>query len=181
MLSITTARGKTSKPLSIFSRPQYTSPMTASEFEHKHRIRFRPKAGSRLMAAAAYFLGSPFLTDFWTTIRFPWGPATIYFPTKLVAPNPDRDAAVLEHELVHVAQQRSAWGLFRSTMLYFFLPLPWGLSGRWWIERPAFLLDIQAGRRTVDRAVDLLWNAYLWPWPRRWMRRWFAAQLRQGF
>ena len=44
-------------------------------------------------------------------------------------------------------------------------------------ERDPWLLSIQRGGWSVDGAVDTLWQSYLWPWPKVWMKRWFEKQL----
>jgi hypothetical protein len=56
--------------------------------------------------------------------------------------------------------------------------LPVYLSGRWFIERHAFLGDIKLGRITLDAAIETLVHKYGNPWPRGSMRRWFEARLK---
>lgn len=117
--------------------------------------------------------GRVFMERFWTTWkRVPWS-AHVYilFPSRVR--NPALHPATLVHEEYHVRQMRTTWGWVKTVLLYTVLPLPVFLSGRWLVERGAFLIDIKAGAKTVDEAVDFLHRHYLRPWPRSWMRRWF--------
>ena len=120
-----------------------------------------------------------FLIRWWTTVRFPFCRGVIAYPDTVDDPMRPGYAWVLDHELVHVVQQQSAWGLFESAVLYFLLPLPIVFSGRWFIERRAYLLDIQAGHQTVESAAYNLWRYYLWAWPKPLMRRWFQKQVQR--
>ncbi len=141
-------------------------------FEETYRVRLRPK--SKLWWARAIGELSPsFMTSFWTTVRFPGQPPVIAYPTTVKEPLETRYHGILKHELVHVNQMRTSWGLIKTTALYFFLPLPILFSGRWYVERPAYLLDIDTGRKSIDGATELLWRSYVVPWPRPLMRRWF--------
>jgi hypothetical protein len=83
---------------------------------------------------------------------------------------------IREHELIHVRQQ-CGFGLYWSALLYFLLPLPVLFSGRWFVEREAYLVDIVAGAKTVEQAVDILWRSYGYPWPKLLMRKWFDEQI----
>jgi len=66
----------------------------------------------------------------------------------------------------------------RLGALNFLVPLPVLLSGRWYVEREAYLDEIRRGRKTIDRAVEQLWGfGYLYPWLPFLMRRWFTKQL----
>ncbi|MFH1498843.1 MAG: hypothetical protein ABII82_13560 [Verrucomicrobiota bacterium] len=143
-------------------------------------VRFVPKGQSRLMGVLGWLLR--LLTrrdfeDYRTTLRLPFGPPTIYHPSSVADPLAPKHAGIVAHELVHVGQQDGARGLVSSALLYFLVPLPVGLSGRWLIERDAYLLDIQGGRMDVEQAVGALWRGYFFPWPRGWMREWFLARL----
>lgn len=110
-------------------------------------------------------------SNWWSTWRWPWeSRVTIYHPRGFRGTY----SPVLPHELYHAREQWSKWwGPWLLPLLYSLLPLPILVSGRWWIERGAYLLDIQAGRLTIDQAVDTLWHDYLWPMPRFLMRGWF--------
>lgn len=117
----------------------------------------------------------------WFTFRLPLGPPTITYPNELGIPvNVELYGIVIRHELVHVDQLTPWWGPLWALLLYVLLPLPVLLSGRWFFERHAYLVQLRAGVYTIDLAVETLWKSYLWPWPRSWMRRWFEDQLKGG-
>ena len=135
------------------------------------------KDASWTMWALSWILGADFMTKWWTTYRWPFQKARIAFPTTLTAAQAIMKVDTLNHELVHVEQFRPWWGppvIFALEVLF---PLPVLFSGRWFVERPAFLLDIKTKRRTIDQAVDKLWTGYFYPWPRSLMRRWFEREL----
>lgn len=120
-----------------------------------------------------------FMTDFWTTIRLPFGRPTIYYPTTVSNPFDLRHSAVLAHEAVHARQQLGFFGLWSSILLYLVFPLPVLFSGRWWLEREAYLVSIRRGGWSVDEVVEVLWGSYFYPWPRAWMRAWFKRRLQE--
>lgn len=152
--------------------------MNKEQFEQQHNVKLIDKGDSKLMKFVGFllcFIVPTFMTRFFTTYRLPFQKqGTIACP---VGYDPMDYPGVLEHELVHVEQQRSAWGLFKSFWLYFLLPLPIIFSGRWFIERDAYLLDIKAGRITVEYAVNTLWKSYAFAWPPGLMRKWFNERL----
>jgi hypothetical protein len=77
---------------------------------------------------------------------------------------------------VHIEQARR-WPVFWQ-LSYLLLPLPFGFAWfRWHWEREAYLVDLRAGRLTVDEVVETLWSNYAWTWPKPWMRRWFEREL----
>jgi hypothetical protein len=129
------------------------------------------------MVILGFILGETFMTKWWTTYRFPFCHARIAFPTSLTVEKAIIQEGTLQHELIHVEQFRPWWGPPAILLLEVLFPLPFLFSGRWFVERPAYLQDIIAKRRTVDRAVDILWRGYKWPWPRSLMRAWFARKL----
>jgi len=92
-----------------------------------------------------------------------WG--TVYYPEGYGMTHED-----LAHEKVHIEQWRR-WGIFLP-LFYNILPLPILFTGRWFFERRAYLVDVNAGA-DIEIVVNTLWRDYLWPWPRRWMREWF--------
>lgn len=104
----------------------------------------------------------------WTTIG-----RTIYAPVDCYDPLDDH--ASIQHEMVHVKQwnQHGLW----FWMSYLFLPVPIFFAWfRWRWEREAYLVDLKAGS-TPEQIVDALASGtYLWPWPKRWMLRWFKEQ-----
>jgi hypothetical protein len=84
------------------------------------------------------------------------------------------------HEAVHIRQFSTRWGPWVVPLLATILPLPVFFSGRWFIERRAFLVDILNGVLTVPQAVAILHSRYGMPWPRSMMRRWFLRELKKG-
>ena len=134
------------------------------------------KARSPTMRLLGLVLGRQFMRQFWTTYRWPFQrQVRIAHPAGIV--DPDTYDAILEHELLHAETFRKWWGPWALIPLAVLLPLPIFLSGRWFIERHAYLLDIRRGRRSVDQAVSVLWHGYGMPWPRKWMHAWFTREL----
>ncbi len=138
----------------------------------------RPKSQDKLMRFCAWFLGQNFMTQFWTTYRLPFGRAIITHPDH-VDPQLPAHQGTVQHELVHVAQFSPWWGPWWVISCVVFFPLPVLFSGRWWIERRPYLIDIVEGRRTINQAVDVLWKGYGYCWPRRFMRAWFSKNLKK--
>lgn len=68
-------------------------------------------------------------------------------------------------------------GLYALLAGVLLLPLSAGLAwGRWFIEREAYMVQISRSsnpRARAERVVTTLWNSYLFPWPKAWMRAWF--------
>ena len=108
---------------------------------------------------------TPSIRERWFTFG-----TTIYYP---IYANPDNQK-VIDHELVHVAQF-SRYGKFLFLLFYFILPLPIFFSGRWFLERAAFMIDIKNGM-SVENAVRILADQYATPWPRRLMTKWFLRR-----
>lgn len=147
--------------------------------DHLNNVKFVPKSKSWLMRALASVF--PRTRDCWTTYRLPGGKAVIAHPDYVVDPLAHR--RIIEHELVHVKQQASFWGLLKSAIFATVFPLPVFFSGRWFIERDAYLQEIKNLGGTdiaINAAVDTLWDGYLWPWPRKLMYAWFKEQLKSG-
>lgn len=157
--------------------------MTIIQFEQLHNVILMSKSQSKFMKFLSLFLGASFITNFWTTIRLPFQKCVIYYSSKNDISKydeiPQWASGILEHELFHVEQQRSAWGLFKSFLLYFFFPLPVFFSGRWFIEMDPYLNDIKIGRLTIDQAVNILWGSYFVPWFPCLMRSWFEKKLKE--
>lgn len=147
-------------------------------------VKYISKADSWLMKLAGFFtkiFGVPF-SRMWTTMG-----SRIYYPAtmaKYPAEGTDgakaawiaQHQAIIQHELVHVAQFKR-WTIFGVGFLYLIFPLPVLFSGRWWIERPAYLLDIRSGYRTPQSAAHTLTKSYFYPWPNKWMIDWFLKEL----
>lgn len=116
---------------------------------------------------------------FWMTLRLPFGKATVYYSSHVVDPTDPKYVIRLMHEIVHVKQQRSAWGLLKTYVLYTVAPLPIYWSGRWNIEFPAYMIDILAGVHTPESAAGILYYSYLRPRPLQWMVDRFTDELRR--
>lgn len=99
---------------------------------------------------------------------------------RITVPRNRVDWDIIAHELHHVKQFSTWWGPWLIPLAAVLFPLPILFSGRWWIERQAYLADIKAGRDTAEGAVTTLWRFYGWPYPKCLMRRWFTAQLNKG-
>lgn len=151
--------------------------MTRKVFEETFEVNLVDKKDSLLMRITGILLKPftpDFMTRFFTTYRLPFQRGTIAYP---IGFDPMRYPGVLEHELMHIEQQKTPWGLIKSAFLVSIFPLPVLFSGRWFIEREPYLNDIKKGRRTIDQAVDVLWGSYGWAWPKPLMRKWFEARL----
>lgn len=149
--------------------------MNKQDFENQHRVKLVRKTDSwwcRMIGV----IWPDFVDRFWTTVRWPFCNPRIYYPPG-IDPMADRYRFIRVHELIHANQQRSTVGLIWSFLLYFFVPLPILFSGRWFVERPAYLSDISLGARTIDNAVETLWRSYAWPWPKAMMRAWFIMNI----
>lgn len=155
-----------------------TAKMSHEEFEKKYDVKLVNKKNSLLMKVIGVLLKPltpDFMTIFFTTYRLPFQKqGNIAHPDGL---DPLDFMDVMEHELMHVFQQSTAWGLFKSAFLVSIIPFPVLFSGRWFIERAPYLNDIKKGLYTVDEAVDLLWGSYGWAWPKPLMRKWFNEKL----
>lgn len=151
--------------------------MDLRKFCLQHNVRITPKTELLLMRWAGKLLGERFMTIYWTTYRLPFGKGIIAYPSNANDPMDKRWKDVIDHELIHIEQQRSAWGLFKSFLFYFLIPLPILFSGRWFIERePYSKVDIARGRKTPQSAANQLWSDYGKPWPRKWMADWFEQR-----
>ena len=110
----------------------------------------------------------------WFTMKGPFQKqATIYYPPSV--PRPEARWQIIAHELVHVRQFKR-WGWLSMAALQIF-PLPILFSGRWFIERDAYIVSILLKQQTIESAVNTLWWKYGWCWPRPLMRRWFEAEI----
>jgi hypothetical protein len=121
------------------------------------------------------FFSKNFMSNYWTTYRLPFCQPVISYPTTVE--NPEKYSVFLVHENAHVEQFRPWYGPFIVLFLYVLLPLPVMFSGRWFVERGPYLLDIKAGFRTPESAAATLWAGYFYPWPRSWMAKWFHDHL----
>lgn len=156
--------------------------MKISEFENKHNVNLVLKNKSRFMRIVGFFLGRSFMENFWTTFRLFGQRPTITFPESNDLTKYDEIPPwafrILNHEMFHAEYMRSTFGLIKSLLFVSIFPLPIIFSGRWFIEKYAYLDDIKAGWITVDYAAEILWKGYGWCWPKPLMRRWFNKKLR---
>jgi hypothetical protein len=114
--------------------------------------------------------------DFWMTYRLPFQKdVRVTYPDKELSP---ATSDVLKHELFHVVQFSTWYGPIVILLLVSILPLPIIFSGRWFVERHAYLADIKAMRRTTKDAVNFLWYSYGWCWPKSLMRKWFDSKIK---
>ncbi len=113
----------------------------------------------------------------WMTYRLPFQKQVrITFSTNIQKDLAEKMPTLL-HEEVHVEQFSTWYGPWLIPFLILLFPLPVFFSGRWFIERDAYLVDIKAGRTTVNRAVDTLWDRHGWVWPKPWMQKWFRDRV----
>lgn len=145
-------------------------------FLDRYGARLRPKNEFWLWRLFGRF-SDAWLTRWWTTFWVPGDSVpTIWYPTSMTFREALAHQGTIEHELIHCEQQSTLLG-WALTVLAQVFPLPVLFSGRWFVERPAYLYDIEQKRRTIDESVEILWHAYGWAWPRPLMRRWFEREL----
>lgn len=130
-------------------------------------ITFVPHSQSYLMRFLKAIGCGKLVKDRFVTLN-----TTVYYPD---GQPPEKHPEVIEHETVHI-QQYERLGIVFFLLLYFVFPLPFFFSGRWWLEREAYLVELRCGAQ-IDDIVDELWSGYLWPWPKFLMRKWFATYL----
>lgn len=125
-------------------------------------VQFIRKDDSWTMRVIGWVVGSWFMLDYVTTVRWPLCSPRIYYPSAL--PSPDLIPSwLLRHEQHHVWQFRGFLGWLHMILLWL---TPYG---RWVIERRPHLVDIRAGRKTSARAALLIRTKYRWPYPESWM------------
>ncbi len=116
------------------------------------------------------------LERWWMTYRLPFQKyVRITYPPRIPYVRAKHSATV-DHETVHAEWFATWWGPWLIPLMMVF-PLPFLFTGRWFVERPAYLLDIKTGRCSVENAVNALWTGYAFPWPKPLMHRWFNKQL----
>lgn len=131
------------------------------------QVYFVPHSASKLVKFLRAVGCGRFVAGRYFTVR-----RTIYYPDLFP---PARCPETVEHEMVHVDQWERL-GFLPFLCLYFLVPLPVLFSGRWFIEREAYLVELKYGV-PVDRIVEELWTGYTWPWPKALMRRWFQEKV----
>lgn len=151
-----------------------------AQWEKTNRCRLICKRNSELMLILDVVLIAFDIENFgrmWTALRLPFGEDTIYYPDHVEDPTTDEHLVRRKHEMIHVVQQTTAWGLFKTYVLYTVAPLPIYWSGRWDIEFPAYMIDIRAGIHTPESAAKILFENYLRPRPYKWMVDRFTQEL----
>ncbi len=117
----------------------------------------------------------------WTTWRWPWNEQITIWASAGTSSITMHHIDKIDHELFHCRDLRPRSGPWKIGVLNFLVPLPLVFSGRWFVERWAYLEAVRRGTKTVDSAVDKLFSfTYLYPWPPPLMRRWFKARLKDG-
>lgn len=151
---------------------------TIKEFQEQYNVKLICKSESKLMRFTDKFLSlfgtKDFMSKFWTTYRLPFGKAVITYPVNET--NPLECKSILEHELIHVKQMETWRGLLLTALFVSLFPLPIFFSGRWFIERNAYLYNIIHHNYEIEWVVNTLWNGYGWCWPRPLMKKWFIKQ-----
>lgn len=125
-------------------------------------VQFVRKEDSWTMRALGWLLGSWFMLDFVTTVRWPFCPPRIYYPTSILRPE-DMPDWLLRHERHHIWQFRGPLGWLWMALLF---ATP---CGRWRIERRAFLAELRTGRRGRTDAAVMFRRRYRFPFPASWM------------
>lgn len=137
----------------------------------RRKVRLVKRDQDPLMVFISLFLGKRFLRDFWTTYRLPFCRPVIAYPSHIESPM--EHWRIFAHELVHVRQFEPWYGPFVVALLATVFPLPMYYSGRWYIERWAYALDIANGWRLTEDVIEILWTRYGKCWPKHRMRVWF--------
>ena len=134
-------------------------------------VEFVSKENSLLMRLIGFFWPA-FMTNVWTTIG-----NKIYYPKTVKSPLAIKNYPIIRHEVVHVKQFKK-YGVGPFLFLYLLCPLPFLFSYfRWKFEREAYFYANIKNERDIDRIVDVLGKYYLYPWPKKWMRKWFITEL----
>ena len=145
--------------------------LTEKESPLEEDIELVSKENSLIMRLIGFFYPA-FMKSLWTTIG-----DKIYYPTSVKSPLSARHFTTIKHEVVHVKQFKK-YGVGLFLFLYLLCPLPFLFSYfRWKFEREAYLHANIKNEKDVDRVVDILGKYYLYPWPTKWMRKWFLEEL----
>jgi hypothetical protein len=111
----------------------------------------------------------------------------IFYPDKVHPPYPEHNEKTqlawmhqhlqrVAHELAHVAQWHR-YGKAGFLLRYFVFPLPVFYSGRYFLEREAYAVDVRWFNLSPGAAAtNLCSKAYGWSWPRSSAELWFEAQ-----
>lgn len=87
----------------------------------------------------------------------------VYYPTGALPP----DWLTLDHEMVHAKQYRLL-GVAGFLIMYFLIP-----TGRWRLEREAYLENIKYSSPGPEEVVNILRKKYFIFVPKKWMLDWF--------
>lgn len=148
----------------------------------RKKVKFKKARESRLVRFARFFGLNRFVDHRWITIC-----NTIYYPDQ--SPNFNDEHSMIKwlslhlpyiaHEFVHV-KQFERLGLLRFALFYFVFPFPVLFSGKWFLEREAFLRDIYYFGATEKEISEILWKDYFYPWPKGWMKKWLIENAHTG-
>lgn len=156
--------------------------MKKEDFEKMYGVLLVNKKDSPLMIILHFLLsiiGSDFMNGFFTTWRLPFQKKVrIGYPPSIKDPLSDGCMGIMMHELVHAEDLKKWYGPIWYILFVTIFPLPVFFSGRWFVERRAYLQDIRLGRIDLNAAIDTLWSGYGWAWPKKLMRRWFEKRLK---
>ena len=143
------------------------------ELQALGKLRILNKGSSRLWRLLGWFSDDQ-MHMWWTVYRLPFGRAVMAHP-----PGADirQEWKLANHELYHVEWMLNWWGPWVLLPLYFLVPLPVWFSGRWFIERGAYLRDLETDRLTIDQCIDFLWRRYAMAWPKGKMRAWLEREV----
>lgn len=142
-----------------------------------------PKNQSWLMRLLRRLMPPNTFSRDWTTFRWPWQDVVhVYYPKWLVDdPFDARWEPYRVHEFVHAEELKTWWGPWKYLLFSWLLPLPIFFSGRWFIERRAYLKNLLRHDFQVEDVVNVLWYGYGWCWPRSWMRQWFHDRVPEAY
>ncbi len=150
--------------------------MNIQEFEQQYNVKLIPKSKSLSMRLVGFF--SKRFMDFWTTYRLPFQKQVkITYPDRVT--NPASHTNTLEHELIHKIWFAKWHGPLMIIPLVSLFPLPILFSGRWIVERYAYLYDILYHGYSIEYVIHILWNSYGWCWPKSLMRKWFEQKVKE--
>lgn len=149
---------------------------------NKLPVKFVEKSSDKYVLFVNFFMEAMGNYDFmrysWTAYRFPFERHVTVVHPDGIDPSETRFEGAVEHEMYHARYIETAWGLVKAYVLSFF-PLPIIFSGRWFLEREAYLINIKRGDYTIDEVVRLLWENYGYCWPRFLMRGWYLKRLEE--
>ena len=152
-----------------------TSPLSEPKYIYKR------DSGLMSLIASLPFIPKTFMERFWTTIG-----QTIYVPDSVDMSDPGwkvKHRVTIAHENVHRIQFLK-YGYVLMFLIYVLFPLPVYFSGRYFIERPAYLVSLSFYPKhmhdaVIEKIVETLWENYFFAWPKSWMRKWFKEKAKR--